>query len=105
MAYEKLSKAHRSRRGVLAATTICEIATTQLEPGQLLAKFLTHIHNLHNQLAQYATEDKEIALSLNLLAIFLLNMFVKEYDYITALFYADIVNLRVQAVLDQLVQP
>lgn len=103
VAYDKLAKAHGSSGGVLAAATICDIATARFEPGQSLSDFITRIRNLHNQLAQYATEDKDIALSPKLLAIFLLNGLGKDFDYLTAPFYADIKALTVQNVLYRLV--
>lgn len=69
-AYDKLAKAHGSSGGVLAAAAICDIATARLEAGQSLSDFITRVRNLHGQLAQYATEDKDITLSPKLLATF-----------------------------------
>lgn len=103
VAYEKLTKAHGSSGGILAAATICEIATARLEPGQSLSEFITRTRNLHNQLAQYTTADSGISLSSKILAIFLCNGLGKEFEYITAPFFADLSTLKVQAVMDRLV--
>ncbi|EGG01141.1 uncharacterized protein MELLADRAFT_111182 [Melampsora larici-populina 98AG31] len=54
-AYAKVVKAHGSSGSVLDAVTMCGIVTASLNAGQCLSDCITHLRNLHNQLAQYAT--------------------------------------------------
>lgn len=92
---------HGSSDGVVTAAILSQIKNARLEPGQSILSFISHIQSLHNQLADFTSEDPDMKISSKMLGIFLLNALPKDwFGVIRQHFFSNLKTLKCADVLN-----
>lgn len=98
IAFESLIKDHGSQSGLLTAGVIAQISSIKLQPGASLDDILVLVQSLHKELDSYVSEDIELRISSNILAIFLLNGLSLVFDNIVQTFLNQMETFNVSEV-------